>query len=381
MAVKIIVSSEELKQTLEYISLIAGASPGKKDDGLKNLSNSVKITAISPCCNKNYMLIFECVGNNEQLLYRMEGKSYEDTEKAEITVELRKLASLAKSFDGDVELNFDINELIISAGGGLFKLPAQVIPFPNLKPPEGTEKIVLNVSFLQEAVRYCTVATAVKDNGRAVLCCMQINLKADGSAICFATNTHKLAKFVATKTGSRTDRTFLLLPINIQHIVDICDENEITINPNDKFFFAKTPRLEYLCYIVDGNFLDCENVFQKIKPVKRIVASKRKLLTAIYRASIMTGDENDQRIKFASDNKNMMIESISVNGSGLDCIPLDRTDGKDDQGYNVSAFNISRLISNIPSDSVEISTQGHNLKPILIKEPNSDSGYILAPMR
>ena len=42
MAVKIIVSSEELKQTLEYISLIAGASPGKKDDGLKNLSNSVK---------------------------------------------------------------------------------------------------------------------------------------------------------------------------------------------------------------------------------------------------------------------------------------------------------------------------------------------------
>lgn len=381
MAVKIIVASEELKQTLEYISLIAGTSPGKKGDDLKGLSNSVKITAVSPCHDKNYMLIFECVGNNEQLLYRMEGKSYDNTEKAEITVEVKKLASLAKSFDGDVKLNFDINELIVSAGGGLFKLPARVIPFPDLKPPEDSEKIVLSISFLQEAVRHCAVATAAKDDNRAFLTCMQINLKADGSAICFATNTHKLAKFVATNTGSRTNRTFLLLPINIQHIVDICDDNEITIIPTNRFFFAQTPRFEYLCYIVDGNFLDCESVFRKIKAVKRIVASKRKLLAAIYRAGIMTGDENDQKIKFASDDNNIMIEATSVSGSSLDSIPLDSSDGKDDQGYNVSAFNISRLISNIPSDSVEISTQGRGLMPILIKEPNSESGYILAPMR
>ena len=75
MSVKVIVSSEELKKTMELLALISAPAGKKKDEDAKQLFNTMRITAVCPHRDKNYMLIFGKAGNGEQLTYRMEGKS------------------------------------------------------------------------------------------------------------------------------------------------------------------------------------------------------------------------------------------------------------------------------------------------------------------
>lgn len=75
MSVEIVVSAEELKQTIEYIALLGSNGPGRKKEDDNQGTGYIKISAVSPLKNNNYMLMFECMNNVEQLRYRMEGKA------------------------------------------------------------------------------------------------------------------------------------------------------------------------------------------------------------------------------------------------------------------------------------------------------------------
>ena len=68
MAVEIYVSSEELKKTLEYVALIGGnmASGKKQDDDLKQMAGALRIVAVSPHEDNNYMLMFCRAGAADQ---------------------------------------------------------------------------------------------------------------------------------------------------------------------------------------------------------------------------------------------------------------------------------------------------------------------------
>lgn len=382
MITEICVSAEELNQTLEYVSLISGAgnnkSKGKEKDA-KQLSGVLKITAISPRKDKKYMLCFECLGLSEQLLYRMEGKSYNSTEPAAVQVEGWRLAALAKTFNGDVTLRFEERCLGVICGTSTYKITTIQIELPRLEVPKKENAIVLSVDFLQNAVKHCSPALA-KDDVRAWLKCIQFQLHADGSASCYATDTHRLARYTASNTGSKTDKTLLMAPTALQHIIDMCDQNELSIIPTERYIYASTPRFEWFCYAISGSFPDCESVFNRHKPVMSVTVNRKKLLGAINRASIISDINSDNRIKLASDTQVLCIESASVAGNGLDAVPVEAFEGLDNEAHAVSALSFSRLISSCASETVSITTHGL-LQPLMICAPGSLNGYLLAGMR
>ena len=137
MAVEIYVSSEELKKTLEYVALIGGnmASGKKQDDDLKQMAGALRIVAVSPHEDNNYMLMFCRAGAAEQLTYRMEGISNGCGQSADICVECKRFLALAKTFTGDVRLIFAEKELQIVVESSQYNLTILSARLPDLKIP------------------------------------------------------------------------------------------------------------------------------------------------------------------------------------------------------------------------------------------------------
>ncbi|MGM9582193.1 MAG: hypothetical protein ACI3WU_00550 [Phascolarctobacterium sp.] len=381
MAVKIVVSAEELNKTMEYMSLISGAVPGKsKKDDLNQAAGSMKITAVSPKKDKSYLLIFECVGMSEQLIYRMEGKSYCSTEMASAIVDAKSFMTLVKTFTSDIELVFEDKHLGVNCGTSYYKVTLSSIEIPKLELPKDGQKLTLSVDFLVNANKFCSVACAKNDTRGPVFHCIQINLRPDGSAVCYATNAHKMAKYVYNKAANSCSKSLLLLPGHISHITDICTENELTCIPTDNAIYITTPRFDYMCYVVGGRMPDCEKIYQNHKAVQTIVVDRGKLLTAVSRAMIFSGDKEEQKIKFATDTENIFVNADSVSGGGLDSIPLDKSIGKDDLGHFVSGSSLRGFLACCGSEKVTISISSP-LAPIIISIPDTENSYVLTAMR
>ena len=381
MSVKIVVSAEELNKTMEYVSLISGAAPGKKkSDDIVPAVGSMKITAVSPKSDKSYLLIFECVGLSEQLVYRMEGKSYFSTEMASAIVDVKSFMTLVKTFSNDIELAFEDKYLGVNCGSSNYKVTLSRIELPKLALPKDGQKLILSVDFLVNANRFCAVACARNENRGPAFSCIQINLQADGSAVCYATDSHKLAKYVNEKAGSNCQISLLMTPINISHITEMCSENELTIIPDSKAIYVTTPRFDYMCYRINGQMPDCEKIFRNHKSIQTIVVDRSKLFTAVSRAMIFSGDKEESKIKFATDNENIYINADSVSGGGLDSIPLDSCTGNDDKGHNVSGISLSKLLSSCGSEKVSISISDP-LAPVILSIPDTQNAYVLTAMR
>lgn len=377
MAVEIVVSAEELKQTIEYIALIGGNGPGRKKEEDSQGTGYIKITAVSPLKNNNYMLMFECMNNVEQLRYRMEGKSYKSNEPAVAYVEAKRMIALSKTFDGDVTMVFAREHLGLDCGTSRYKVNKVTAELPELKiPADGA--ITISKDFLADAVKHCSIAVS-KEPARPWMNCIQFNFSADGRAVCYGTDSHRLARYTCDNSGSTTDISCLVLPNAISHITDMCDQNEVKLIPTDAAIYATAARFDYMSRVTIGKFPDCGRIFKDFCAVKTFVVNKGKLAVAVSRANIVA-DDKDFKIKLASDENNLYIEASSVAGSGIEAIALESFDGDDQEAYSLSGISFSRLIYGCGSENISISTSG-KLKPLLIGPPDCSNCYVLTVMR
>ena len=276
MAVEIYVSSEELKKTLEYVALIGGnmTSGKKQDDDLKQMAGALRIVAVSPHKDNNYMLMFCRAGAAEQLTYRMEGISHGCSEPADICIECKRFSALAKTFTGDVKLVFAEKELQIVVESSQYNLTILSARLPELKIPEGG--VCLSTSFLQEAMKHCSAAItkdAVGARGG-----IEINIADDGSAVCWSAQSSCVAKYVVPSACCNQAVKLILLPLNIQHIAELAELSEVRLISNMQGIYVTAPRFDYMCQSVSGSLPDCEKVAASNKETKRVTINKLSLI-------------------------------------------------------------------------------------------------------
>lgn len=378
MAVEIYVSSEELKKTLEYVALIGGnmASCKKQDDDLKQMAGALRIVAVSPHKDNNYMLMFCRAGATEQLTYRMEGISNGCGQSADICVECKRFLALAKTFTGDVRLIFAEKELQIVVESSQYNLTILSARLPDLKIPEGG--VCLSTGFLQEAMKHCSAAIAKDAVGARGG--IEINIADDGSAVCWSAQNSCVAKYVVPPACCNQAVKLILLPLNIQHIAELAELGEVRLVSSAQGIFVTAPRFDYMCQSVSGSFPDCKKVAASNSETKCITINKSKLLAAISRASVIVGDEIGSKIKICSDTERLYIEAVSIAGTGIESIALDAAIGQDEDTNYFSAGRLYRLIYNCRGDSVTIGSNG-KYKPIFVRATGSDSFYIVASMK
>lgn len=336
----------------------------------------MRIVAVSPHEDNNYMLMFCRAGAAEQLTYRMEGISNGCGQSADICVECKRFLALAKTFTGDVRLIFAEKELQIVVESSQYNLTILSARLPELKIPEGG--VCLSTGFLQEAMKHCSAAItkdAVGARGG-----IEINIADDGSAVCWSAQNSCVAKYVVPPACCNQAVKLILLPLNIQHIAELAELGEVRLVSSAQGIFVTAPRFDYMCQSVSGSFPDCKKVAASNSETKCITINKSKLLAAISRASVIVGDEIGSKIKICSDAERLYIEAVSIAGTGIESIALDAAIGQDEDTNYFSAGRLYRLIYNCRGDSVTIGSNG-KYKPIFVRATGSDSFYIVASMK
>lgn len=382
MDVKIIVSSEELKKTMEFVTLISSNASGKKkDDDLKQMANALHIKAVCPRQDKSYMLMFGRVGNNEQLVYRMEGKSINDTETAEIYVDFKKFLALSKTFSGDVSITFtDDNKLMINVAGSKYFLNAVNIELPRLDiPKEGGYS--LSTNFIFDAVRFCSVAISKEAQG--IRAAVQIKITQNGNAVCYGAQNSCIAKFVVPSTGCRQEITLHLLPLHLQHIAELAEGGEVRmVKGRQDILYITAPRFDYMCYPLSGSFFEVERALAKCQTNKTISVNKARFIAALARTAVVAGDDDNatNAVNICSDDVNVYLSASSVAGNGVEAIPLDSAEGDTESNNYLPVGRMLRIVNACHSESIAISTKG-KLDPLIIRPAGSESFYLIAPMR
>lgn len=384
MSVKVIVSSEELKKTMECVALINSSMSGKKkDEDLKQQSNALHIKAVSPYKDKSYMLMFGRIGNNEQLVYRMEGKSLNHVDDAEIYVDCKKFMALSKTFTGDVGITFHDNiKILIDVAGSKYTLNGMNTELPALKvPPEGGDTLTTN--FLFEAVRFCSVAISKEAQGMRGA--IEINIAENGSAVCYGAQNSCLAKFVVPSTGCHRKMTLHRLPLHLQHIAELAEGGEVRMVKDVRnVLYVTAPRFDYMCYPLSGSYFPVEQLLNTYKSNKTITVDKSRLIAALARAAVVAGDDSADstayKVNICSDTDNVYLNASSVVGDGVEAIPLDAVDGDTESNNFLPVGRLMRVVSSCHGESVSISSKGR-FDPLIIRPTGSESFYLLAPMR
>lgn len=377
--IKIMVSSEELRKTMEMMALLGAGGGKKKDDNDLNATNVVGITAVSPYKDGNYMLSFSRLGNGEQLTYRMEGKSVKHQDSAKLSVEFKRFSEMVKTLTGDVALTFEKAKLIVGVAGSEYNLTTvNTEILETTSPPGGAE---IATDWLMQASRFCSMAVAKDAVGARR--CIQIEFKAEG-AICYAAKSSSAAKYSTSNTGGEIGENICLLPSQLEHIAELGDGESVRLVKDDKsILHAVAARFDYLAYPLEGKPFPAANLFEKTTYVRTFNVDRSRLIAALARASAVIGDDatSMDKVSLSTDKENFYVQVSSVAGEGTEIIPLDGIEGDTaEQTVAMSAKQMLRVIGGLMGDSVTI-RNSTALAPVYLSAAGSNNTIILAPMR
>ena len=378
MAVELTVAGEELRKAVEMVSLVGSVAGGKKkgEDEMPG-QNVLRIVATSPNKDKKYLIALGVMNVVEQAEYFLEGKSYTSTDNVDVYVELKRFAALARTVSGDVNFKFSGNEVELCVGTSKYTLTTITASLPFLKMPDGG--VELPARLLEDARTHCGIVVP-KTDGNVAMTGIQIKIASDGTACCWGANRNGAAKLVMPNTGVKQEYYLLMTPVCMKHVSDFAEGENILIAKENNAIFASGQRFRYRCNTFVGKFPDVDKMEAGIKEAKRNRVAKSRLLTAIIRAGVMAGEDENSCVKLCSDAENLYVEGASVAGVGMEQVALEGSEGADNDAICFPADKLSRIISNCQGEEITICTNGWN-RPVKIAVTGSNSFYVLAPMR
>ena len=372
MAVEICVSAEELKKTLEYMSLIGPGGLKKKDED--DTAGAMRIKAVSLKGDYRYLLMFCRVGATEQLVYRMEGKSRNSNEPVDVYVDGKRFIALAKTFTGDVNIAFEGKDVVLTVGRTEYKLATVVTKMPELVVPPGG--IEISPKFLEDALKHC--APVISKTAPGVRGGINFKVGQDGSAVCWAAQSFCAARYAVPSAGCAKGFEITLLPADIQRITALADGDEIKLisTPNGNYFTSL--RFDYMCFCLQGAFPDCEAMQEKYRELKRVSVNKQELLAALNRCCVIAGDNGNIQLYTLDDD--LVLEASGACGNGLEYIGADDIKGEDDSINYLSAQVLLRIVYSCPGESVTVISTG-KMSAYYISASGSQNHYLLMSRR
>jgi DNA polymerase-3 subunit beta len=300
----------------------------------------------------------------------------------EITVPARKLADICKSLpDGsDILFSLEDQRLIIKSGRSRFILSSlSASDFPNVEEGPGNQGFSVKQGVLKRLIDRTSFAMAQQDV-RYYLNGMLWEIRS-GQLRLVATDGHRLAVCTLPADIVTEDNLQVILPrkgvIELARLLMNEDENvEIVIGTNH--IRATTTEFTFTSKLVDGKFPDYDRVLPK-SSTKAIFGSRDELRQAFTRTSILSNEKYRGVRLLLSDN------SIQIVANNPEQEEAEETVSVDYQGETLEiGFNVSYLLDVLgvlSGDQVKISLSDSNSSALLEESEESDSMYVVMPMR
>lgn len=300
----------------------------------------------------------------------------------DITVPARKLVDICKSLpeSSDIEFSVEDQRLIIRSGRSRFSLSTlNANDFPNVEESPGAQEFVVKQGDLKRLIDRTSFAMAQQDV-RYYLNGMLWEVQ-PGQLRVVATDGHRLAVCTLQAEINVNDKAQVILPrkgvIELARL--LFDENEdVQVVIGSNHIRATTPEFTFTSKLVDGKFPDYERVLPK-NSNKSVFGSRDELRQAFSRAAILS-NEKYRGVRLILTDANLQImannpeqeeaeEAVSVEYQGESL----------EIGFNVSY--LLDVLSVLSGSSVKMSLSDANSSALLEEAEESDSMYVVMPMR
>lgn len=218
---------------------------------------------------------------------------------------------------------------------------------------------------------------------RPEISCLLMNYQVDNLKL-IATDSFRLAEktIPANQFKSDLNESFkILIPLKTAHellrILKNGGETEIFVDANQVLF--KTPELEIISRLIDGQYPDYEAIIPK-DIATEVIVNRNELIQALKLAGVFTSRSNEVKLKIGETKKYLEIYSAdSALGENRYLVAI-KANGP---AVNI-AFNLKYLLDGLKaynSNEIIFALNSDN-KPSLIKAPDDQSFfYILMPIK
>lgn len=300
----------------------------------------------------------------------------------EITVPARKLVDICRSLpDGsNIEFFLEENRIMVKSGRSRFTLSTlPAADFPNVEDTPGN----LRFSCAQQEVKRLIERTAfamAQQDVRYYLNGMLWEVRQDQLRV-VATDGHRMAMCTRAVAVNTTDVIQAILPrkgvLELSRLLDdstaqvevVLSSNHIRVTSMDYTFTSK---------LVDGKFPEYERVLPR-GGNKVVIGSRLELKQAFGRTAILSNEKYRGVRLLLSDGSLTIVANNPEQEEAEEQVTVDYTGESLEVGFNVSYLqDVTNVISN---DNVKITLSDANSSALLEEPENSDSLYVVMPMR
>ncbi len=303
-------------------------------------------------------------------------------EAGEITVPARKLTDICKSLpDGsDIEFIQDDQKVIIKSGRSRFTLSSlAATDFPNVEQGPGSQEFTVKQGDLKRLIDRTSFAMAQQDV-RYYLNGMLWEVQS-GQLRVVATDGHRLAVCTLAAAINSSEKLQVILPrkgvIELARLL-ISENDDVDVVIGSNHIRATTEEYTFTSKLVDGKFPDYDRVLPK-SSTKAIFGSRDELRQAFSRAAILSNE------KYRGVHLRLSDNSIQINANNPEQEEAEETVSVDYKGETLEiGFNVSYLLDVLgvlSGSSIKLSLSDANSSALLEEAEESDSMYVVMPMR
>ena len=303
-------------------------------------------------------------------------------ESGEITVPARKLVDICRSLPDGSKIEFiqEDNRIIVKSGRSRFTLstlPAS--DFPNVEDSPGN----LRFSCAQQEVKRLIERTAfamAQQDVRYYLNGMLWEVRQDQLRV-VATDGHRMAMCTRAIAVETADVTQAILPrkgvLELSRLLDDSTAQvEVTLSGNH----IRVTSVDYTftSKLVDGKFPEYERVLPR-GGNKTIIGSRIELKQAFGRTAILSNEKYRGVRLLLSDGLLTIVANNPEQEEAEEQVVVDYAGDSLEVGFNVSY--LQDVTNVIQHENIKITLSDANSSALLEEPENSDSLYVVMPMR
>jgi len=302
--------------------------------------------------------------------------------EGDTTVPARKFLDICKSLSGNnkIQIVLDENRLRVSSGRSRFSLSTiSAQEFPNIEEAVFNHQLTINSQKLKNLFDKTQFAMAHQDV-RYYLNGMLLELNSD-TFLSVATDGHRLALSKMQVEESTEELIQAIMPrkgvLEASKVLSSSDE-ACLLQINTNHIRITLGRFVFTSKLIDGRFPDYDKVLPK-NAQRLMVAEKDRLKDAFSRASILC-NEKFRGVRLNLEKNRLVIHANNPEQEEAEVeLDVDYDDETLEIGFNVGYLMDS--LNAIKSSNVRFNLGDSNSSVLIENADNSDSLYVVMPMR
>ena len=304
------------------------------------------------------------------------------TENGEITVPAKKFLDICRALPEGSEIQFTLGDqkATVKSGRSRFSLSTlDANEFPSVEP--GTNDLSINCQQkeIKRLIDRTSFAMAQQDV-RYYLNGMLWELRSDALRA-VSTDGHRLAMCTRPVNVNVSEVVQAILPrkgvIELSRLLTDGDaEVELVLGSNH--LRATTPEFTFTSKLVDGKFPDYERVLPKGGD-KVVLGNRSDLKQAFARTAILSNEKYRGVRLILETNQLTIVANNPEQEEAEDQVSVDYTGEELEVGFNVSY--LQDVTNVLDTEQIKITLADSNSSALLEEPENSDSAYVVMPMR